>query len=304
MEAIEARGVFTVALSGGSLPGFLAQMKESFGSESPASTSASDVNNETILEIAQGQGQGLEHEQDLTLSQFFDKWHVILADERCVPSNDPDSNMGELKRVLFSHLPIPESQIHGINETLLEDDPTTAASAITSIAIEYERIVRQVIAKSDGQLDLAVLGFGPDGHTCSLFPNHALSLSLLQDDAKWVASLDDSPKPPPRRITITFPVWNRHTRHVIFCGAGDSKAPILQKMFQTVVPTQQQHQQQQPCSFLRAAATALVGSYTVTMTEPAPFPCAAVRPNSQGVQNTLTYIVDQKAMDGVTIQEA
>lgn len=44
----------------------------------------------------------------------------------------------------------------------------------------------------------------------------------------WVAWLDDSPKPPPTRITLTFPVLN-HAHRVAFVATGAGKQEILQK---------------------------------------------------------------------------
>lgn len=230
--AIDERGVFTVALSGGSNVAFMASLNDAFDAK--------------------------------CVDPKFEAWHVILADERCVPSTDKDSNMGALQAQVFSKLSIPPSQIHGINEELL-------AVSSEAIASDYEPIVRQVLAKSGGKLDLAVLGFGPDGHTCSLFPSHV----LLDEQTKWVASLDDSPKPPPSRITLTFPVLNTMTRQVVFCGAGSSKTPILQPAFESVIKN--------GCDF------------KVTMKDPPPYPCTAVRP--QG--GTVTWVVDTDAMNGI-----
>lgn len=72
------------------------------------------------------------------------------------------------------------------------------------------------------KFDMLVLGVGPDGHTCSLFPDH----KLLNEKDVWVAPVVDSPKPPTERITLTFPVIN-DARYCVFAMAGDSKADML-----------------------------------------------------------------------------
>mmetsp|Transcript_7281 Transcript_7281/g.10655 ORF Transcript_7281/g.10655 Transcript_7281/m.10655 type:complete len:280 (-) Transcript_7281:278-1117(-) len=248
-EAIEARGAFTIALSGGSLPSFL----QSLPSNAP--------------------------------NEEFGKWHVLLADERCVPLTDPDSNLGTLQEKLLTNINIPTSQVHGINQSKLKDiDETTSDEIVSWVAQDYEDIVKTVLNEhSGGRLDLAVLGFGPDGHTCSLFPDH----KLLKEDTKWVAGIIDSPKPPPERVTVTFPVLNEITRHVIFCGAGGSKAPILKEIFQSV-----------------SKSDTSANLYQVIIKEPYPYPCAGVLPKSEGGGNSLTYCVDQDAMEGVVSSKA
>jgi 6-phosphogluconolactonase len=226
LTALKERGVFTIALSGGSLPNFLAGMPAVFGDRDPQ----------------------------------FHKWHVLLADERCVPVGDKDSNLGALQANLFSKLTpstIPDTQIYGIDESKIGDTE--------GVARAYVPVVEKVLALSGGQLDLAVLGFGPDGHTCSLFPGH----KLLEEHSVLVAPIEDSPKPPPCRITLTLKVLNTMTRNVVYCGAGGSKTPILEAIF----------------SETKAAAEDNQYYYT---------PCALVAPLEQ-----LIWVVDADAMPKV-----
>ena len=88
----------------------------------------------------------------------------------------------------------------------------------------------------------------------------------------------DSPKPPPARITLTFPVLNQHTRHVIVCGAGASKAPITKKALKVTAST----------DYSVPDGT----RYTVQVQRDA-FPCARVHPATGG---SLTWMVDAEAV--------
>lgn len=231
-RALEKRGCFTVALSGGSLVSFLKTIENSF-------TKAH-------------------------VHPCWDNWHVILADERCVPLSSQDSNLGALQEQVLGNLPIPPSQIYGLNQNMLNDLP--------SLAQEYEVVVDKVFDLSGGSLDLAVLGFGPDGHTCSLFPSHP----LLQEQTRRVQWINDSPKPPPNRITLTFPALQK-CRQVIFCGAGSSKNQILKDCFASL-----KNESEDPLT------------YSIVMEEPPPYPCAMVDP-----VEGCTWIVDADAVAGI-----
>jgi len=68
---------------------------------------------------------------------------------------------------------------------------------------------------------------GPDGHTASLFPHHP----LLHENTAWVASIADSPKPPPERITFTLPVLN-NAHSVAFVASGEAKKEMLHRIIE------------------------------------------------------------------------
>jgi 6-phosphogluconolactonase len=119
---------------------------------------------------------------------------------------------------LFSKVPILQENIHTINVDLLDD--------LEELSDSYEKELIREFAQRDSArfpvFDLILLGIGPDGHTASLFPGH----DLLVEEDRWVAYVEDSPKPPPKRITLTFPVIN-HAARVAFVAAGQGKASML-----------------------------------------------------------------------------
>lgn len=54
----------------------------------------------------------------------------------------------------------------------------------------------------------------------------SLFLSCLQANTKWVEFISDSPKPPPKRVTLTFPVIN-NAAVVALIVTGSTKADTL-----------------------------------------------------------------------------
>ncbi len=188
-EAVSARGRFSVALSGGSLPKLLG----------PALT-APPLKDQIGWPI----------------------WHIFWADERCVPLTHPDSNYLLARQYLFDSLPIPPAQIYPPDTTL---PPAQAAAAYESTLAQHFNLQPATYRPTNLPLpvfDLILLGMGEDGHTASLFPDHP----LLNETTRWVVPIFDSPKPPPERITLTLPVINQ-ARAVMFLVTGAGKAEAL-----------------------------------------------------------------------------
>ena len=134
------------------------------------------------------------------LSVPWDRVHVYWSDERQVPLDDPASNYGMARTALLDRVPIPPGQVHP-----LIGDPTPE--------------LRQVPAGAGGlpRFDLIHLGLGEDGHTASLFPGDA----ALEEQKAWVRAVH-AVKPPPERLTLTFPVLNA-ARAVLFLVQGEGK---------------------------------------------------------------------------------
>jgi 6-phosphogluconolactonase len=149
--AIEARGVFRVALSGGTTPNAVYPL--------------------LCSEPRVGR-------VDWSRVEFF--W----GDERAVPPDDPESNFGTAYRTFISQLPeVRPEAIHRMQG----EAPDLEAAAL---AYETElRLGFGVRGNRAPEFDLIWLGLGPDGHTASIFVgSSALRETDRWVVATWVPS--------------------------------------------------------------------------------------------------------------------
>ncbi|XP_046381284.1 6-phosphogluconolactonase-like [Haliotis rufescens] len=148
----------------------------------------------------------------------WSKWRMFFCDERYVPYDDAECTYKFYKENLMSKVPLSEENIFPINPNVPVEEAAT----------DYVKKIQSVLP-GDGfpRFDLLLLGMGPDGHTCSLFPGH----KLLDETSLIVAPITDSPKPPPGRVTMTYPVLNNAACAVfVSCGAG--KAEKIQQVLE------------------------------------------------------------------------
>jgi 6-phosphogluconolactonase len=153
-------------------------------------------------------------------------WSVVWADERYVPFRSDDSNYLLARTSLLDHVSIPSEQVYPV--ATYYADPAEAATI-------YERLVHNLLELHGGRIDLALLGMGPDGHTASLFPGHP---TLTAAPEALALVVDNAPKPPPLRITLTARALNT-ARNVIFLVAGADKAPIVRAALRETPDPQQ-----------------------------------------------------------------
>ncbi|MHB1587089.1 MAG: 6-phosphogluconolactonase [Acidiferrobacteraceae bacterium] len=182
--------------------------------------------------------------------------HVFWGDERCVAPEDPRSNYGNARKLLFDHVPVPLAGIHRIHG---EDGAQRAAA-------DYEREIESMRADANGGVlfDLVLLGLGADGHTASLFPGlHAVHEQSRRVMAEYVSAEQMW------RISLT-PRLLSDTREVLFLVAGASKAEIVGRIFAPSSATGQDIPAQTICPeqgqvrwFLDKAAAARLGNEPV-----------------------------------------
>lgn len=151
----------------------------------------------------------------------FGHVHFFWADERCVPPTDPESNFFLADTLLFKPIGnIGESQIHRLRG---EDSPP---AAVENAEAELAGIAA---ANENGQpvFDLILLGMGEDGHVASLFPN----ASPKVDTSVPFLAVENAPKPPPRRISLSYSAIAA-ARQVWVLASGAGKTAALRESMQ------------------------------------------------------------------------
>jgi 6-phosphogluconolactonase len=140
---------------------------------------------------------------------------VFWCDERAVPAADPESNYGAALALLFSMLPGPPPVLH----PMPADAPDLARGAD-----EYEVAMRRALGVPP-VLDLMLIGAGPDGHVCSLFPGHP----ALEERHRSVVAVRGAPKPLSDRLTMTLPAVG-DARHLYLGAFGTEKAAMVREI--------------------------------------------------------------------------
>ncbi|KAF3323400.1 putative 6-phosphogluconolactonase 1 [Carex littledalei] len=187
--SVKERGCFTIALSGGPIVGVMRKLCEA------------------------------PYQKMLDWS----KWYVLWADERAVAKTHAESNYKMTKEGLLSKVPILNSHVYSINDTL----------TVEEAAADYEFTIRQLVKARTisvseindcPKFDLILLSVGPTGSIASLHPNHP-ALELTDE---WVTFITNSPEPPPERITFTMLVINSAS-NVVIVATGEDKARAVQQ---------------------------------------------------------------------------
>jgi 6-phosphogluconolactonase len=181
--AVEQRGVATMALAGGSTPKQLYRLLAA---------------------------------PPFDLDIPWSRVKLFLGDERCVPSDHPDSNERMVRESLLADLPEPPA-FHAMPGG--HPDPAEAAG------LYAERLAREI--PGDGgavpRFDVVLLGMGDDGHTASLFPG-----TPILDEERLVAEVY-VPRMDSWRLSLTPPVLNA-ARNVLFLVTGAGKAATLARV--------------------------------------------------------------------------
>ncbi len=150
--------------------------------------------------------------------------HVWWGDERFVAAGSPDRNEIQARQALLDSLPLPAENVHAVPSSDTVPDEGAAAAAYADELARFAEPPNEALGIDVPLVpafDVLLLGVGPDGHVASLFPGHA---TLTSTDT--VVGEADSPKPPPGRVSLTFPAI-RAAREVWLVAAGEPKADAV-----------------------------------------------------------------------------
>lgn len=145
------------------------------------------------------------------------KVHLYWGDERFVPQDDDERNDKQAREALLDHLDIPAVNVHAMaaSDGEFGDDLDAAAEG-------YAQLLAANFDAPGPEFDVHLLGMGGEGHINSLFPDTA----AVRETARLVVGVTDSPKPPPRRISLTLPAV-QSAGEVWLVVSGEAKADAV-----------------------------------------------------------------------------
>jgi 6-phosphogluconolactonase len=141
-----------------------------------------------------------------------------FGDDRAVPPDHEHSNYRMAKEALLDR--IEAGTVERIRGELGHE----------RAADDYEGRLRAAFGDGLPQLDLILLGLGPDAHTASLFPNDP---AIVENERAAVGVDTPGMAPLVSRVTLTLPVLN-NGREVVFLVAGEDKREAVHRAFSGV----------------------------------------------------------------------
>ena len=163
-----------------------------------------------LLSIVGEHGDGID----------WSKVHLFWGDDRFVPADDDERNEKQAREALLDHIDIPADNVHAMapSDGEFGDD-------LDAAALDYEQRAgrqRRTTANPHRISTCTCSGMGGEGHINSLFPE----TPAVRETSRLVVGVADSPKPPPRRITLTLPAVQR-SREVWLVVSGAAKADAV-----------------------------------------------------------------------------
>lgn len=142
----------------------------------------------------------------------WSRLHFFIIDERLVPVDHPDSNY----KLLQDHLITPLAQAQRIA-------PGNAHPFLfmPGLADRGTKDYERVLAEHGFRYDMILLSAGEDGHVGALYPEH----HSFADRHHGFIIMDDSPKPPPERMTSSLSlIQTAEIALLLFVGEAKRKA--------------------------------------------------------------------------------
>jgi len=145
--------------------------------------------------------------------------HLFWGDDRYVPHDDDERNEKQAREALLDHVDIPAGNIHPMPAS---DGGFGADLDAAAQAYEATLVANAEAGEPTPIFDVHLLGMGGEGHINSLFPH----TPAIREMRRMAVGVDDSPKPPPQRITLTLPAVRR-SRQVWLVVSGEAKAEAV-----------------------------------------------------------------------------
>lgn len=137
------------------------------------------------------------------------KLQLWWGDERFVPATDPERHSQQAVTRLARTISIRSADTHMM---AAQDGRKDSHESAAEYAAEL----------GDTTFDITLLGIGEDGHVASIFPNHP----SFEATSRTVIGVENSPKLPGDRISLTIPALNR-SHEIWFMATGPTKADVV-----------------------------------------------------------------------------